>query len=258
MTGDSRSNSEGSSRLSQLYELVYARLCGRHPHVRLWHSQYLCEKDLNADLRRVLGSLSGVVLDVGCGNNPYRSWIQRTHRYIGLDIRSGEGVDIVVRPGEIWPVEDASCDAVLCTQVLEHVENLDLEMAEIYRIMRPGGTLVLTVPFIYNVHGAPHDYRRLSTFGVKQLVGKGYDILELKPQGGIGSACGGLLLNWIHDSFNLTRPLRILKGLLLPAWMLFSLFVNLLGLLLDILDRTSSFYGNTLLVARKNSAGGRA
>ncbi len=239
------------SRLSDFYTRAYSLFCGRHPHLRPWHFQWLTVKDLYADLRRVLPQLSGRVLDVGCGDKPYEDWLNLALRYFGIDVSPGPRVDAVIEPGKPWPAEDASFDAVLCTQVLEHVPDLEEVLAEIDRVLKAGGQLLVTVPFAYPEHGAPQDFRRFSIHGVRQLFAERYEITELKPQGGIGSTMGTLWLNWAEAEMNRCKPTRLLKGALLPVWVVFSGLVNAVGWLLDKADTTRAFYGNVLLRAKK-------
>ena len=236
-----------------LYHRIYDVVCGTHPHVRMWHPQWLAVKDLYADLRRVLPELQGRVLDVGCGDKPYAVWLNsKLIQHVGLDVCAGPSTDLVVRPGERWPVDSGVVAAVLCTQTLEHVADMEGFLSEIDRVLAPGGSLIVTVPFIYNFHIQTDgsDYRRFSLEGVKVLFAD-YRIIELKSQGGIGSSLGLLLLNWIDISLNRNPATRVIKGLLLPAMILFYAIVNLSGWLVDWIDNTQSFYSNVMLVAQK-------
>jgi len=108
----------------------------------------------------------------------------------------------------------------------------------------------MSFPFLYNEHRAPWDYWRFTVFGAERLF-PGFEIAHLEKQGGIGSTLGILFLNWLDTSMNCTLATRLLKGLLLPIFLLLSLVVNFLGLLMDRLDRTGKFYSNVLLVVRK-------
>jgi hypothetical protein len=78
-----------------------------------------------------------------------------------------------------------------------------------------------------------------------------YEIMELKPQGGIGSMVGILCLNWLEAVLNLYKPMRLLKGLLLAFWGAVCGTVNSMGFLLDQIDKAGVFYGNVFLVGRK-------
>lgn len=236
---------------------VYAALCGRPPALRPWHFQWLSTRSLNRELRRLLPGLGGQVLDLGCGLQPYRSLLSQAQGYTGADVEQRPGVDVQLVPGQPLPFADASFDAILCTQVLEHVADLDPVLAEMRRVLRPGGVLVVSVPFIYQVHGAPHDYRRLTEYGLAAAL-QGYSLETLSRHGGAGSALGILLLNFVECRMGLGSLLWSMKALCLPLWILFSLVVNMAALALDRLDTTMMFYHNLLVVARREPDGSRA
>lgn len=241
-----------SSRLGDLYQCAYGLVAGKHPYQRLWHFQWLPIKDLRRDLRRILPRLTGDVLDVGCGQQPYRAWMRSDIRYRGADLIGTDAVaDIWLDPRAEWPISSASVDAIVCTQVLEHVYDADLVLSEMARVLRPGGTLILSVPFIYSAHGLPHDYRRLSKEGVVALLAPLFDVIEIKEQGGVGSSIGTLLLNWLDHMMSGTFPRRMIKGLMLPLWIPFCAVVNIIGAVVDWLDTTRAFYGNVFAVAHR-------
>ena len=239
------------SKIGELYARAYNLLCGKHPCMRPWHFQWLGVKDLYKDLQLMLPQIRGQVLDVGCGDKPYRIWLNQAEDHIGIDVYPGPEVDVVIKPGQPWPIDDTTYDVVLCTQVLEHVVDLESVLTEIERVLKPNGQLVATVPFCYNEHGSPHDYRRLSVHGVRHLFEERYEIVEIKPQGFIGSTIGTLCLNWCNSQMNLYKSTRLLNGMLFPVWIVFCSIVNTMGWLLDLLDKTQTFYSNVLIVAQK-------
>jgi SAM-dependent methyltransferase len=236
---------------ARAYWSLYGNLCGRHPHLRLCHAQWLSSSILYRSLRPILEGLEGEVLDVGCESSPYRDWLVRATGYTGLDIRPGPHVDAVVSPSGSWPLSDGRFDAVICTQVVEHVASFANTLSELHRVTRPGGTLVLSVPFIYNEHGTPADYWRLSRNGVEILLGRTWEIIAIQSQGGVGSSVGVLFLNWAEQTLTRTGVRLLALLAVLPAWMGFCAAVNSVGFLLDRLDQTSLFYGNVLVVARR-------
>jgi SAM-dependent methyltransferase len=191
-------------------------------------------------------------LDVGCGTKPYEAWFGNVSEYVGLDVAPGMHVDVVVRQNEPWPLPDTYYDVLLSTQVVEHVADLDFALQQMARVVKADGVIILSFPFLYNVHGAPHDYRRFTHFGATNLL-PNHEILHLELQGGIGSTLVILFLNWIDTALSRNTITRIFKGLFLPVFIPLSLALNLLALVLDHLDRTASFYSNVLLVARKRS-----
>jgi SAM-dependent methyltransferase len=143
---------------------------------------YLARSALHQAMRDCANTLSGRLLDVGCGSKPYRSLFKVTE-YVGLDIDSPvarqRGVADVFYEGGVFPFEPESFNAVLCNQVLEHVFNPDEFLAEIERVLKPGGKLLLTVPFVWDEHEQPWDYARYSSFGLKALLEKrGFRIIS--------------------------------------------------------------------------------
>jgi SAM-dependent methyltransferase len=239
------------SALGRAYKRPYDAVCGRHPNLRVWHSQWLGNKDLYSDLRGLLAEVEGDVLDVGCGEKPYEAWTPRARRYVGIDVEPGPEVDLVIRPRSRWELPDDAFDAVLCTQVLEHAVDPDHVLAEIERVLRPGGRLIVSFPFIYNQHAFPGDYRRFSRSGARTLLESRFEVQEVLAQGGIGSSTGVMFLNWVELSLDAPYLRLLLFTLLLPAWIALSALVNALGWALDGVDRTGAAYGNVLAMASK-------
>lgn len=135
-----------------------------------------------------LARMQGAVLDVGCGEMPFRGLLPAGTRYTGLDVPlAGEfgmrrRIDIVDFDGPRIPFSDASFDHILCTEVLEHAEDPMALIAEMYRVLRPGGTLLATVPFSARVHYAPHDYQRFTRFGLARML-EGFQDVQVGERG---------------------------------------------------------------------------
>jgi SAM-dependent methyltransferase len=132
-------------------------------------------------------SLSGVLLDVGCGTKPYQSLFD-IDEYIGLDIDSEytrkRGFADFFYDGNMFPFPDHEFNAVLCNQVLEHVFNPDQFLTEINRVMKPCAKMLLTVPFMWDEHEQPYDYARYSSFGLKALLERnGFKLLKHEKLG---------------------------------------------------------------------------
>ncbi|WP_165585385.1 class I SAM-dependent methyltransferase [Roseococcus sp. SYP-B2431] len=121
-------------------------------------------------LRPILGGMRGSVLDVGCGEMPFRGLLPAEVRYTGIDVPAAEDfgmtrhAEIVDFDGLHIPFPEASFDNILCTEVLEHAEDPAALVAEMLRVLRPGGTLAATVPFAARVHHAPHDHHRFTRY----------------------------------------------------------------------------------------------
>jgi SAM-dependent methyltransferase len=142
------------------------------------------------DLAGELRAASGTLLDVGCGAQPYRTLVPPEVKYIGIDTADAkdrfgyEIPDTVYFAGERWPVQDATADTVLCTETLEHVLEPLGFLAEARRSLRPGGRLILTVPFAARWHYVPFDYWRFTPSGLKHLLSKsGFADVEIYRRG---------------------------------------------------------------------------
>ena len=155
-----------------------------------------CAGDLQLEtIRRFLvpylRQFDGDVLDVGCGHMPFRTLMPDGVRYTGLDVPQADSFGmpsdrrIVVFDGRAIPFPDASFDWLLCTEVLEHAEDPVLLIAEMRRVVRPGGRLILTVPFSARVHHRPFDYfrftrhqlsRMFASFGTVAIEERGNDL----------------------------------------------------------------------------------
>jgi SAM-dependent methyltransferase len=144
------------------------------------------------------------VADIGAGEAPYRELFAHTD-YVTVDwaqtIHEGPraGVDIVASADAI-PVDDASFDAVLLTQVLEHVPEPARVLAELRRVLRPGGRLYLTAPLVWELHELPHDYYRYTEPGLRHLLdGAGYVDVRVEPRNDCFTTLAQLMHNvgWI-------------------------------------------------------------
>ena len=140
----------------------------------------------------------GTVLDLGCGMQPYREWLgARAGRWIGLDLpRSASGrpaADILARAGAV-PVQGGVADCVLSTQVIEHMAHPGDLFREAWRLLRPGGSLLVTAPQAQWLHEEPHDYWRFTRYGLEQLArDAGLRPLRVVPFGGAIALVGFLI-----------------------------------------------------------------
>lgn len=183
-------------------------------------------------LKPHLAVLTGSVLDVGCGEMPFRSLINLGARYTGLDVPQarefgmrGDG-DIFSFDGRTIPFPDASFDNVLCTEVLEHAEDPVMLVSEMHRVLKPGGILLATVPFSARVHYAPHDYHRFTRFRIAQMLTRFKDV-EIAERGGDLAVIANKL---IVVCFRLVKPSpallwRLPMALLLAPVMLSALAI---------------------------------
>jgi SAM-dependent methyltransferase len=138
-----------------------------------------------SDLRIAIGGLvppeRSRILDYGCGGSPYRSLFVGDCTYHRADLAGGEDLDFEYGADGLVSAEAAGYDFVLSTQVLEHVENPSSYLKECYRLLKPGGRLLLTTHGIYEDHACPNDYWRWTTFGLRRMVEEaGFKVGQLK------------------------------------------------------------------------------
>jgi SAM-dependent methyltransferase len=139
------------------------------------------------------------VLDVGAGDAPYAELFAHTD-YVTLDWESspheGARAAAVSASADAIPLPDASFDVVVLTQVLEHVRRPAVVIAEIARVLRPGGRLLATVPFVWELHEEPHDYWRFTPYALAALLeDAGLEAVEIAPRSDSLSALAQLMKN---------------------------------------------------------------
>lgn len=139
----------------------------------------LKDKISRAKLDRLIAShkTSRYVLDVGSGRSPYKHLFPNS---ISLDSHPESGADIIGDALQL-PVGDAQFEQVNCFELLEHVTDPQKCVDEIYRVLKPGGTLLLSTRFNFSVHHAPHDYYRFTRYGLKYLLRR-FHIVSIEPE----------------------------------------------------------------------------
>lgn len=154
------------------------------------------------------------VLDFGCADRPYRSLLPEGAHYVGADLPGNSDADIAILPDGRLATGDNEFDAVLSTQVLEHVTDPALYLAECLRVLRPGGRLLLSTHGIMVYHPDPVDYWRWTGAGLtRQVERAGLAVRSLT--GFMGLAATGLQL--FQDAIYWRLP-RWLRGIC-PALM---------------------------------------
>lgn len=243
----------------------------RSPWLRRWHSRdrdvserrlartpahplYWARRSIFRSVSAAAEGRSGVVVDVGCGETPYRR-LFRDFRYVGLDLSRDGGADVIADAAAL-PLAADSADAVLCTEVLEHVADPDRCMREIARVLKPGGVAICTVPFAFPIHDA-HDYRRLAPEGLRRLtVAAGLEIASVKPLCGTGRTLAMLLNLYLFDlAAYWKRRFYVLSIPLRPLVWAATALVNLGGAIADaLIPSTHLPFGHELVAFKPPSA----
>lgn len=219
--------------------------------VTLLSRDYLSARPLINWLRTVAPQYArGVLLDWGCGNTPYRQFFKgNVEKYIGVDVEQNvDGtVDIVLAPGHPLPFSDSSVDAVLSTQVLEHVNDPVWYVREAARVLRSGGYLILSCPGSYMLHEEPHDYFRYTRYGLEHLFGiAGLRLVRMDTSGGAWRLMGQVFLN--HKTFARKWDIPLVSGAVYYGWII---AVNLICAFLDRVNINERDTANYMVVAQK-------
>jgi SAM-dependent methyltransferase len=197
---------------------------------------------------------AGSMLDIGCGEKPYREMAAPyVDEHIGVDWENTfydqSNIDIF---GTIYhiPTVDESFDTVLCTDVLEHSQEPGLALAEAFRVLKPGGYAIYTVPLFWHLHEEPHDYFRFTKYGLKYLFEKNrFEIIEIKALSGFFVTFGQEMSYFLHG-------LRK-GGRLNPLWWIIPPFLHLVqavAYLLGKIEKTGRYTVEYIVVVRKPCA----
>lgn len=140
------------------------------------------ERELQAGVAK-----AGSLLDVGCGKSPYREFHERICSHVvGLDIERRSGATSVIGVADRLPFSAGTFDVVVCSEVIEHLPEPGRALSEMVRVLKPGGKLILTWPFMYGLHELPHDYSRPTEFAiVRTLSESGVAVTVMRRRGGV-------------------------------------------------------------------------
>ena len=187
---------------------------------------YLIRVKIFNFIKSSLSLFSGKLLDVGCGKMPYKKYIlenSKATEYIGLDIDDALVYDKKIKPDYTWdgirmPFENNTFESAIGTEVLEHCPNPEIILKEIYRVLKPGGVFLFTVPFLWNLHEVPHDEYRYTPFSLERhLKNSGFRDVAIKATGGWHASMAQMLGLWIRRSPMKHKKRQLLSWLVKPA-----------------------------------------
>lgn len=141
----------------------------RHSH-RLAYIIRELPARLEALTRGLTYPADGRVLDYGCADVPYRHFFPGSVEYLAADIAGNPDANVLIGAEGTVPVPDRSVDLVLSTQVLEHVTDPAVYLAECHRVLRPGGQLLLSTHGFMVYHPDPVDLWRWTGAGLREAV----------------------------------------------------------------------------------------
>lgn len=212
---------------------------------------YFARRELLIGIQRFTSKMDGRLLDIGCGRKPYESLFETT-QYVGLELDTPEnrlvGKADAYYNGKTFPMEANSFDSAICNQVLEHVFEPDEFVQEIARVLKRGGRLLLTVPFVWDEHEQPRDFGRYSSFGLAALLDRnGFEVKELHKTADDVRAIFQMLNAYIFKKTSGSNPyLNLVATVFLVAPL------NVAGTALSwITPRNPDFYLDNVVLAEK-------
>ncbi len=133
------------------------------------------------------GHARGALLDLGCGKVPlYAAYAPHVDEIICVDWAPGEHIDQSCDLSQPLPFGPDRFDTIILSDVLEHIPEPALLWREMTRVLKPGGKIVMNVPFYYSVHAHPHDYYRYTNFALERFARlNALELVYLVPIGGI-------------------------------------------------------------------------
>ena len=226
----------------------------------MFHSVYWAQRRLYDAIAAHAKLAHGTLIDVGCGLKPYEQLFEPfVERYIGLEYSPDSGYrgnnadlcgDVAV-----LPLADESVDTILCTEVMSDLPNPEKAIEEFVRVIRPGGTVIVTSVFVFPVVGE-NDFFRFTGKGLAEIMKRhGLVIEEITPLSGTAVTLALMFnLYWYNVGFIWTKWLYPIGLLLRPLLWLLILMVNLLGGLFEIILPDDRMSFDHLTVATKVKA----
>lgn len=205
---------------------AYDSLCARlrdaeskSDFVLLVHNCHFIPKKLLRDAIRDASARQrgDLIVDVGCGFQPYRQFLQGYQNYVGID-QDGSRKPNIIASVKALPLANSCVDAVLCTEVIEHIEDPGEVVGEIARLLRPGGLLMLTAPMSWSLHYEPFDYFRFTCYGLEKLArDAGLNVVQTRRLGGLFALVGARLADVFHRRIYTLIPVPVIRRLAATA-----------------------------------------
>lgn len=218
----------------------------------MFEKNWLVHKIIFKELANVIQKYGkGILLDIGCGEKPYKELtIPFVEKHIGLDhinsLHSKSQVDLFGTAYEI-PLKENSVDTILCTAVLEHLEEPDKALKEANRVLKKNGYAIYTVPLFWHIHEEPRDFFRYTEYGLKYLFEKNnFEIVELKPLSGFWVTFGQ---EFVYYLWTFRRG-----GKLNPLYWIISIigsFIQFFCYIINKIDNSKQFTWMYLIIAKK-------
>lgn len=212
---------------------------------------YIARKELLKNIMSLADEINGLAVDIGCGNKPYEK-LFKVSSYIGIDIQTSihnvKSFADIFYNGKTIPIKDKQVDSIICNQVFEHVFEPNLFLSELNRVLKLGGKLLITLPFVWDEHEKPFDFARYSSFGIRYLLEKyGFEIMVQKKTAGDLTVFAQLFNLYLYKL--VYRKHSLLKKL---VTFFFMTPVTVLGIIFrKFMPRNNDLYLDNIILATK-------
>jgi len=218
----------------------------------IYHPLFFIRGNLFLSVKEKAHCLKGKLIDLGCGSKPYEN-LFLVDEYIGVDIKisghdHGDSKIDVFYDGETLPFSDNEFDSALSSETFEHVPNPERIAQELHRVLKPGGKLLLTVPFVWPEHEMPYDFCRFTAIGIEKiLTNSGFKVIDIKRSGTFGEVIVQIIIcATLRNIVKLSKFPRRFFALLV------AVPLNIVGYLLTrVLARNKDMYFNTVIMVEK-------
>jgi len=243
------------SQITRLREQVASESFLVSPRSIMFSPVFIIRRGLFNAIKQLAPEITGNLLDFGCGSKPYESIFSNATSYVGVDIEvSGHShldskVDVFY-DGKTLPFPDAQFDSIVSFEVFEHVFNPDELFTELNRVLKPGGKILISVPFAWGEHEQPYDYARYTSFGASHLLAKNdFRVVNLVKTTSHYLAISQLFIAYVsHYCLPRSRDLGFFSQLAV----IFPL--TAFALLWDkLLPKSSDYFANTVILAEKQA-----
>ncbi|PIP33169.1 hypothetical protein COV53_05695 [Candidatus Gottesmanbacteria bacterium CG11_big_fil_rev_8_21_14_0_20_37_11] len=223
---------------------------------------FIAKYYLLRDIKKICNryQFSGSLLDIGCGNKPYKDMFTHVTRYEGIDYKNcSNNKEFIGSIPDYYfsrnydknfrlPFDNNSFDNTVSFQVLEHHPDYLTLIGELFRVTKKGGMILISAPFLWPLHEEPRDFQRITQYGIKNILQKDQgSLLCLLKQGSVASTVS---IIWNEYLINISKKNRVYYLISIVVYLPFLMF-SYSCLIWDLFFKSSQIYFNYLVLIRK-------
>jgi SAM-dependent methyltransferase len=179
-----------------------------------------------------------LVLNIGAGGEVSDELARAGVKAVSIDVNSKRRPDIVASVEDMTLFEEGVADAIFCIELLEHVAHPHVATAEMFRVLRPGGIVIGSTPFLLGIHDDPYDYFRFTRHGLKRIF-DAFEPISIRERNGYFAAIAVL----IYRRFVVGTPRDRFRSLLLsPIFFGLAVCLELIDKLFALTDGTTGYF----------------